>query len=206
MKKTKIILSLCLFTFLAVSLFAGSPLAKTSFYNAYLSNEKVQIAYEKGIVTGEIYSFLADDNNAIGLKAAVINALAWNEKGKNNADTYKMYLGRKYGKSYDKLNPDELAGDEVFCLGYMMTMDNNKSIKLAIPYLEKARILNPKSYTVNMIYALAHAEVLAGEKKECEAWKTCDQVRNNTNLKRDMDPAAIDLISTNIDQYKDSCN
>lgn len=206
MKKTKIILGVASFMFLAASLFAGTPLSKTQFYNAYLSNDQVQYANEKGIVDGKVYSFLSDGNVGIDVKAAMINALSWDAKGKNSVDAYKMFLGRIYHTSYDKLNPDDLTGEELFCLAYMMVLDQSKNIKLALPYLEKAKSMLPNSYTVSMIYALCQAEILASEKKDCQAYKTCDQVRNNTSLTKDLDPAAIEMISENIDQYKNSCN
>ena len=205
MKKTSLILIIALFILYGSTVLAGSPLSQIKFYSAYQMNEKVQLAENRGILDGEIAFYLMDESVLLENKAAVINALSWGEKGKNNTDTYKMFLGRKYGKSYLDLNLDELKGDELFCLGYMIFMDENRDLSEAIPVLERAKANNEKSFTVNLIYSLSLAQVFINDSEDCRAWEFCNNFRNNEELTQDMNQAAVDIIFSSIDEYKVDC-
>jgi hypothetical protein len=185
--------------------YAGSPLIQTRFYTAYYLNEKVQMAEQLEFLDGTLAGFVADNNVEIGLKLAVINALQWNEKGKNSVETFKMFLGRKYGKAHDQLNLDEVNGIDLLCLGYMISLDKQRKLAEALPILEKAKNKNATSYSTQLIYSLAMAQSYVNNSKECESWKVCDNVRNNTTLVKDFEQEAIDLIFKQIDPLKDSC-
>jgi tetratricopeptide (TPR) repeat protein len=185
--------------------FAGSPLIQTSFYSAYYLNEKVQIAEQLEFLDGSLATYVADKNVAVDQKLAVINALQWNEKGKNSVETFKMVLGRMYGKSYDNLNMDELTGDELLCLGYMISLDKQRKLTEAIPYLEKAKDKNPTSYITQLIFSMAVAQDYINKSNPCEAWNICNNTRNNTSLKQDFDNEANELIFRAVEVYKAEC-
>jgi len=185
---------------------AGSPLSNIKFYFAYQSNEKVQLAEQQGFLDGNIAFYLMDENVAIDQKAAVINALNWDEKGKNNADTYKMFLGRKYGKGYENLDISELTGVESFCLGYMLLLDKNRKPEESLPVLEQAKTKNAKSYTVSIIHALASAQNFLNNSDECNAWTVCNKVRSDVSLTQDLSSEAVRIIFTEVDNYKNTCN
>ena len=149
--------------------------------------------------------YIADKNVAVDQKLAVINALQWNEKGKNNVETFKMFLGRKYGKDFNNLNLDELSGDELLCLGYMISLDKQRKLTEALPILEKAKVKNSTSYTTQLICSLAFAQNYINTSQDCDAWKVCDNVRNNTALVQDFNSEAITIIFEQVDTYKDKC-
>jgi len=205
MKNFKYFLIVALIAFVGNILIASSPLSDIKFYMAYQSNEMVQLAEQQGFLDGKIAHYLNNETVSVDQKAAVINALDWGEKGKNNTDTYKMVLGRKYGKSYENLDITELSGTEAFCLGYMLFMDNNVSNNEALTSLEKASEKMTNSCTVNIFTALAKAQNLLDNKDECNAWKTCNAVRTNTSLTQDLSGEAIRIIFVEMDNYKNSC-
>lgn len=186
--------------------YAGSSLIHTGFYSAYYLNEKVQMAEQLEFLDGTLAAFVADNNVAIGPKLAVINALQWNEKGKNNVETFKMFLGRKYGKDFSSLNPDEMNGNDLLCLGYMISLDKQRKLAEALPILEKAKNKNTSSYAAQLIYSLALAQTYVNSSKKCDAWKVCDNVRMNSVLVQDFEQEAIDIIFKEVDLLKDSCN
>ncbi len=205
MKKIIIGSLVVLITLAAGFSYAGSPLIQTSFYSAYYMNEKVQVAEQLEFLDGVLAAYVADNNIAIGEKLAVINALQWNEKGKNNVETFKMFLGRKYGKGFENLNLDEINGNDLLCLGYMISLDKQGKIIEALPILEKAKAKNLTSYSTQLISTLATAQTLINSSKSCDAWKVCDALRNNTTLVQDFSPEAKATIFEQVDSYKDSC-
>jgi hypothetical protein len=185
--------------------YAGSPLIPTKFYSAFYLNEKVQLAEQLEFLDGSLAGYIADKSVALDQKLAVINALQWNEKGKNNVETFKMFLGRLYGKEYDNLNLEELSGDELLCLGYMIALDKQRKLSDALPILEKAKAKNLTSYATQLIYTLATAQSLINSSKGCDAWKVCDALRNNTSLVQDFNAEANTIIFEQVDTYKDNC-
>ncbi len=206
MKNTKYLLIISLIVFIGNTLMAGSPLSNIKFYMAYQFNEKVQLAEQQGFVDGAIAFYLMDESVTIDQKAAVINALNWDEKGKNNADTYKMFLGRKYGKGYEDLDVTELTGVESFCLGYMLLLDKNRKLEESLPVLEQAQTKSSKSFTVNIIHALASAQNFLNNSDECNAWTVCNNVRSDATLTQDLNGEAMRIIFVEVDNYKNACN
>jgi hypothetical protein len=188
------------------TVFGDSPLSQTKFFTAYYLNENVQYAEQTGILDGRLAGYLVEESVPAELKAAVINALRWDVKGKNNISTFEMFLGRKYGKSFEKLNEMELTGDELFCLGYLVLMDQKGDLNRAVRLLEKAKAKNSSSYTVNLIYNLATAQKYLKSSDKCNAWKACDAVRNDSSLKQDFSNEASRMIFDEVDKLKDSCN
>ncbi len=205
MKKVYIALFVGLMIFCGNIAKAGSPLIQTSFYSAYYMNEKVQLAEQVEFLDGVLAAYIADKSIPIDQKLAVINTLPWNEKGKNNVTTFKMVLGRKYGKGYDNLTLDELSADELLCLGYMISLDSQSKLADALPYLEKAKNKNPQSYAANLFYSLAIAQDFINKSNLCEAWKICDTIRSNDSLVQDFDIEANAIIFTAVDSYKAEC-
>jgi len=206
MKKFSTILIAVLISFSYNSIFAASPLVKASFYEAYQFNETVQYAETQGVVDGKIAFYLMDENISLGDKTAVINALKWNEKSKENADTYKMFLGRKYGVAYESLELNNLKGDELLCLGYIMLLDENKELADAISVLDMAIEKNTQSYITNLIHALAKAQMFLNDGQDCDAWTVCNTVRTNASFSKDINDQAINLIYQEVDAYKSACN
>ena len=205
MKNLKYIFVFALIAFVGNILIASSPLSDIKFYMAYQSNEKVQLAEQQGFLDGDISFYLMDEAVSIDQKAAVINALDWGEKGKNNVVTFKMFLGRKYGKSYEALDVAELSAVESFCLGYMLMLDDNKNLENAKNALEQAQTKNVKSYAINLVHAMASGQNFLNASDECGAWTACNNVRTDVSLTQDLNSEAIRIIFAEVDNYKSSC-
>lgn len=206
MKKFKTIILVAVFSITCNVLFATSPLIKASFYEAYQSDEIVQYAEMLVMIDGDVSFYLMDETVSLGNKAAVINALQWNEKSKTNVDTYKMFLGRKYGVGYKDLDLNKLSGDELLCLGYMMLLDENVNLDDSKGILELAIEKNTTSYISNLIYALASAQIHLNDSQECEAYTVCNSIRTNAAFTKDINDQAIGMIFQEVDAYKSACN
>lgn len=205
MKKVfMLVLILNLLFLSSVDSFADSPITATDFYEAYQDVKMVQRAHLEGVMGVEIAEFLSSQENPVDVKAAVINALSWRFEGKNNAELYTYYLGLLYHMSVPELDTDFLSADEIFCLGYLIAMDNYFHPENAISLLEEADKLTKDSFAVSIVLALAKAQI-AFEKDWCEAWKITERVLKNTDLKQDLRPEAKKIIVDYMILYREYC-
>lgn len=187
----KILIFICALTGLllfSATASADSPLTSTPFSSAYEDIPIVKKAADEGIVNVEIAQYLADENNQIDVKAAVINALSWDFNGKTNADTYCMLI---YNTQVKDLDIESLSGDQQFCIGYMMALDDYFNTDKALEILKSAEEKIPDSFTVSMIRALVESMDLVRNE-----WKiNIEPVMQNNNLKMDMRQEAVDIIT-----------
>ncbi|HQU32455.1 MAG: hypothetical protein HRU72_08615 [Planctomycetia bacterium] len=193
-----------LFVFPGISR-ADSPITTTDFYRAYLDVQIVQRAHLEGVMGLEIAEYLSSPENPIDVKAAAINALSWRFEGKNNAELYMYYLGLLYHVSILELDTDFLSADEIFCLGYLMVMDNYFDPAHALPLLEVAQKAMKDSFTVSIILALTKAQIILTE-DWCAVWKLTEKVLENRALNLDLRPEAIKIIVDYMILYKDYCD
>ena len=184
--------------------FADSPITATDFYEAYRDVKMVQRAHLEGVMGVEIAEFLSSPENPIDVKAAVINAISWRFEGKNNAELYTYYLGLLYHMSITELDTGFLSADEIFCMGYLIAMDNYFQPENAIPLLEEAHKLMKDSFAVSIVLALAKAQI-AFEQDWCEAWKITESVLRNTDLTQDLRPEEKKIIVDYMILYKEYC-
>lgn len=191
MYRKKIAAALILFPIGVLRILADSPITSTTFYEAYLDTELVREAEDSGAMSLEMAEFLTSANNPIDVKAALINALSW---GADNAQSLSCYLALRQGRRVEDLEWERLSGDEVFCLGYLMVMDDYFHPQEALPYLQEARTKNRRSLTVAIIYALTQAQILALQENWPEAWRVTEAVLQNRRLKQDLRPEAIQII------------
>ncbi|OOP55162.1 MAG: hypothetical protein AYP45_16290 [Candidatus Brocadia carolinensis] len=192
-----------LFVFPATSQ-ADSPITATDFYEAYKDVKMVQRAHLEGVMGVEIAEFLSSPENPIDHKAAVINALSWRFEGKSNAELYTYYLGLLYHMSITELDTDFLSADEIFCLGYLVAMDDYFHPENAIVLLEEAQRMMKESFTVSMVLALVRAQI-AFEQDWCEAWKIIERVLQNADIKQDLRPEAKKIIVNYMILYREYC-
>lgn len=166
---------------------ADSPLTSTPFSNAYEDISIVKEAAEKGIVDAGIAAYLSDENNPLDVKAAVINALSWDINGKTNAETYSNLI---FQSSLADLDVSSLSGDQLFCFGYLMAMDDYFNTDQALDYLKQAEEKIPDSFTVSIIRALVETMDLSDG-----GWE--EHIRplllNNAKI-RDMRQEAVNII------------
>lgn len=177
---------------------ADSPITSTGFYVAYQDIEVVKEAGEKGIMDSSIAAYLNSKDNPIDVKAAVINALSWSADGKSNADKYCRLI---YKKSLKKVNAEALRGDQQFCIGYLMEMDDYYHTEKALKYLKMAQKKMPGSFTVSMISALTEAQ-----DNMDDGWGYVQSVLQNNNLQKDMRQNAINIILNYMALYSKSKN
>lgn len=203
---------IALFTLLALVIigimpgvcFADSPITSTTFSDAYLDCDMVQIAKDTGVMNLEIAGWLSDPETPIDIKAAIINALSWDLNGKHNSDLYECYLALEYQILPDELDKDSLTADECFCLGYLKVMDNYFEPQNGIPLLERAQKMKKNSYTVAIVTALAKAQK-AMDTDWCEMWQVTNKVFENKRLKKDMREEASAIIYDYMVLYEDYC-
>lgn len=191
MKKLLVIICTCIGLLLfSTTAYADSPITSTSFYTVYLDIDIVH-ASEQGSINEEIAVYLADESNPIDVKAAIINALSWSYDGKDNAEKYSQLI---YGKSISELDFANLPGDQQFCIGYMMAMDDYFDVELALEYLKIAESNSSNSFTVSMIRALVEA-VYMEDNEWGYIWDYCiEPVLSNSSLHNDLSEDALQII------------
>lgn len=195
---------LLVFCLLAVPslVYADSPVTSTPFSEAYLDEPMVEQAKAEGHMTKEIADYLSNTDNPLALKAAVINALynqtEWQEK--NLAEIYAEFV---YNKSIEELAPDTLKGEELYCLGYLILLDNYLTPSKALPYLEAAQKKMADSFTVSITLALARAQESLLNQGE-DIWPITQEVLDDPTLNQDMKPEAVEIIRSYMSLYQDT--
>ncbi len=168
--------------------YADSPLTSTDFNKAYSDIGLVTKASDTGIMDEEIAAYLRDEANPIDVKAAIINALSWGPEDKDNAQIYSKLA---YDATLDELKIEELTGDQQFCFGYLLAMDDYFDTVLAQHYLKLAKTNMPESFTVAMIYGLVESMDLT-----YGSWEDhIKPVLEDTRLVTDMRQEAVDIIT-----------
>ena len=192
-------------TFLAVTVMAGGINVAPGFYRYYTDNDYVTTA-ENGNLDGRIGGVLAGDDLTIDEKAAIVDALASSDKWNvQNVETFKMFLGRKYKMSFQKLSYDNFSADDLFTLGYLMLIDKKSDNTEAVNLLEMAKVKSPQSQAVNLIYMLAKVNSLSNKADYCGAKEFIDSVKSNTSLTSDMKPEAVSQIYSSLNGVVEKC-
>ncbi|MDS0527083.1 hypothetical protein NNC19_15430 [Clostridium sp. SHJSY1] len=180
-----------LFSMSPTTAHADSPITSTNFYQAYSDVQIVEKAREKGVLDEEIANYLHSSENPIDVKAAVINALGWRYEGKHNAEDYLKLF---YSDSMNNLDLDSIDSDELFCIGYMMALDDYFNVERALPFMEKAYEKNNTSFTVSMIRNIVKEQSEMSSGHWGNVWANTKKVLDDKTLTRDMKQGAIDII------------
>ncbi len=168
--------------------YADSPLTSTPFSKAYYNIDIVKKASERNTITADMAGYLADANNPIDVKAAIINALSWDVDGKNNAEHYCQFI---YGKALKDIDVAALSGDQQFCIGYLLALDNYFDTAKSLEYLKMARSNMSDSLTVAVITSLV--EMMTGATYN---WPNhLKQILADTSLNSDLSEDAIEVIT-----------
>lgn len=183
---------------------ADSPITATDFYKAYMDVKMVERAHLEGVMGLEIAEFLTSPENPIDAKAAVINALSWKFEGKSNAELYAYYLALLYHVSVAELDTEFLSADEIFCMGYLTAMDDYFHPEKALPLLEEAHKMMKDSFTVSIIMALTIGQKVM-DYDWCAVWRLTEEVLKNKELKQDLRPEAVKMITDYMVLYKEYC-
>lgn len=200
MKTIKIILAGILIFAGVNAVNADSPITSTPFYQAYYDGGIVTYAAGKKNMDNTIADYLANDNNPIDIRMAVINAMGWDVSGRNNTE---LYLTQVY-KGKDNFDMKSLSAGQKLVIGYMTIMDDYFKPEAGLPYLEEALKEMPDSKTANIIYALAKGQEVMG-KDFCEVWKYYDTGVNREGLNSDFSLSGELIVADYINIYKESC-
>ena len=188
--------------FLGVNtVFADSPITSTPFHEAYYDGAIVTYAAGKKVMDNTIADYLANDNNPIDVRMAVINAMGWDISGRNNTELYltQVYHGKK------EFTMKSLSPDQKLVIGYMTIMDDYFKPEAGLLYLEEALKEMPNSRTANLIYTLAKGQEVMDE-DFCKVWKYWDENMNKEGLNNDFSLAGELIAYDYIKEYKGYCN
>jgi len=183
---------------------ADSPLTATEFSAAYQDHAVVREAAKKEELDRALFDVLAAPGTPIDIKAAVINALGWKIEGRRNSQVFLSMLSERHKKKLDSVSVKTLSADELFCLGYLMAMDDYLHPEKAIPILTLAHYKNRASFTIAIVLALARAQ-RAMDRSWCEVWRVVEAVLDNGALTMDMREPARKIIVDYMALYKDEC-
>lgn len=192
-------IGLIFFSMNPITVFADSPVTSTDFYNAYIDVNIVKTAKEKGVIDQEIAAYLHSSTNPIDVKAAVINALGWKYEGKSNSENYVKLI---YANDIDKLDIDSLSGDEIFCISYMMALDDYFHVDKALSLMEKAYKKNNTSFTIAIVRSIIKGQAITDDNWGM-IWSNTENVLNDKTLVKDMRQEAIDIIVEYMKLYKE---
>ncbi len=175
--------------FVTEKAYADSPLTSTPFSKAYYNIAIVKEASERNTITADMAAYLADGNNSIDVKAAIINALSWNVEGKNNTELYCQFI---YGKALKEMDAAALSGDQQFCIGYLLAMDDIYfESTQSMEYLRMARSNMSDSLTVTVVTFLVETMNVVSYD-----WPDqLNQILADTSLNRDLSEDAITVIT-----------
>lgn len=198
------------------SAYADSPLTSTPFHRAYTSVDVVRMAKDLRVLKGKALKFLLQ-KEPLPLKAAVVNALGWKFRGQNNGLRFASALAEEYNTTLSKLTVKQISAEHAFVLGYLLAMDDYFRLKAikpgasglmgadALTLLKKAQSRLSDDFTVQMVYALARSQKVM-KKSFCDVYLITQKVLDQfAPSKRNMRPAAVQIITKYTRLYKSSC-
>jgi hypothetical protein len=192
----KLILTSFLFIGFVAGSLAQNQLSKVSFYDNFNNINEVQAVINAKGLEGTAGLFLTNDNNPIDQKAAIINALLTSDKA-NNAETFTMFLGRKYGINFKELDVNTLKETDLFCLAYITFIEGGDALSMMEIAMEKM----PDNATVQLIGSVVKANAQVKNGNHCEAWKVYSSAQEG-NVDNNIKSAYSEAMS----EYKASCN
>ena len=206
--KCKLFLALVFGLLVNQNLLADSPLTSTKISKAYKDYAIIQLASKSsGDISVNLMDYLYEKSNPIDVKIALINEIAnsgWRIefKEKNNAAIFLEYLQQKEsGFSLNGIPNSEI----LISYAYLKALDNYFDVAEATQWADLAKSRNGESYTVSIVWALIHAQQ-AIDSDWCEVYNLTNSVRENKELKIDMQEEAISIIFDYMDIFKDDCN
>lgn len=181
---------------------ADSPLTSTPFHDAYLDVPLVARTAETRELDPETARFLADPEQLIGVKLAVVNALGWSLEGTAHAPAYLALLGRSTStEAFD------LAPHDALCVGYMLALDDYFHPGPALRFVDHAAAQMPRSLAAALVRALVRAQV-AMESDWCQVWREVEEVlarAERGELDSDLRPEAVAIIVDYVQGYAEYC-
>ena len=190
-----------------LSSFADSPLTSTDFYKAYAGESIVQAATKcNGVVSKEVMAYLNNDKNPIAVKLAAINAVymcADEFDARKNSDAFVKYL-LKNGFQDENGIIGLGSASLLTSLAYMMAMDDYSNVQPAADIIYCALDKDPQSLSVNMVTVLIVVQSFMDDyNKWGKIYPLVNSVKEDKNLKQDLNKEAVDIIMDYISLYNE---
>ena len=201
MKKLFALLTLMV---MCTAAWADSPLTSTHFADAYSDHPMVQMACEEmqGDIPTTLLNFLANKNEPVDVRLAVINKLGWNFDGTPMGAQLGEYLMGRYKVKNEAKLVKKLDAGTLAVYAYAKAMSNYFDVTAASDLGHKAVKKNKnKSFSVAMASALIDAQIYL-DSDWSMVYKVVADVLHNGALHLDMRQEAIDNIMEYIDLYK----
>ncbi len=183
---------------------ADSPLTSTHFAEAYSDHPMVQMADEmmQHDMPTTLLNFLANKNEPVDVRLAVINKIGWNFDGTTVGAQLGEYLMGRYKAKNEKKLVKKLDAGTLAVYAYAKAMSNYFDVKAASELGHQAVKKNKnKSFSVAMASALIDAQVYL-DSDWGMVHKVVADVLHDGSLHLDMRQEAIDNIMEYINQYQ----
>ena len=203
MKRLLTAITLLLVTWTAT--WADSPLTSTNFAVAYSDHPMVQMACEEmqGSIPTTLLNFLANKNEPVDVRLAVINKLGWNFDGTSMGAQLGEYLMSRYKVKNETKLVKKLDAGTMAVYAYAKAMSNYFDVKAASELGHKAvKKDKNKSFSVAMASALIDAQIYL-DSDWSMVYKVVADVLHDGSLHLDMRQEAIDNIMDYINLYKE---
>ena len=184
---------------------ADSPLTSTHFSDAYSDHEMVQMANElmQNDIPTTLLNFLADKNQPVDVRLAVVNKLGWNFDGTTMGAQLGEYLMGRYNVKNEAKLIKKLDAKTLAVYAYAKAMSNYFDVKDASELGHKALKKNKdKSFSVALISALIDAQAYM-DSDWSMIYKVVANVLHDGSLRLDMRQEAIDNIMEYINLYNE---
>ena len=184
---------------------ADSPLTSTHFADAYSDHEMVQMANElmQNEIPTTLLNFLANKNEPVDVRLAVINKIGWNFDGTSVGEQLGQYLMGRYKAQNEKKLVKKLDAGTLAVYAYAKAMSNYFDVKAASELGHQAVKKNKnKSFSVAMASALIDAQIYL-DSDWSMVYKVVADVLHDGSLHLDMRQEAIDNIMEYINLYNE---
>ena len=201
MKKLFAVLALMV---MCTAAWADSPLTSTHFADAYSDHPMVQMACEEmqGNIPTTLLNFLANKNEPVDVRLAVINKLGWNFDGTPMGEQLGEYLMGRYKVKNETKLVKKLDAGTLAVYAYAKAMSNYFDVTAASDLGHKAVKKNKnKSFSVAMASALIDAQIYLDSDWSL-VYKVVADVLHDGSLHLDIRQEAIDNIMEYINLYQ----
>jgi hypothetical protein len=187
--------------------FADSPLTSCDFYQEYEKLEIFQSARNSNNhINQKCLIFLADSTNSLEIKLALINAIGWNIKGRDNSKKYLKYLSRiKHKKITLDTIQEYLDANELICYAYLKSLDDYFNVTKSFEIAEMAIKKSPNNFSIHLIASIIHAQIYMDQGKSCEMYTAVNNVVSSASLKRTFSDTAVNSIMEYMTISKKGC-
>ncbi len=184
---------------------ADSPLTSTHFADAYSDHPMVQMASQEMQydIPTTLLNFLANKNEPVDVRLAVINKIGWNFDGTTVGAQLEQYLMGRYNVKTEKKLVKKLDAGTLAVFAYARAMSNYFDVTAASELAQQAVKKNKnKSFSVALISALIDAQFYL-DSDWSMIYKVMADVLHDGSLHLDMRQEAIDSIMEYINLYSE---